>query len=80
MLQRCGKGQGGSTVEVRVAEQTLSMTVEDIGHFQNFKPRLIGTVELTKPGRYTLTIKPKKKAKAAVMDVRQVVLRPVAAK
>jgi len=80
VLQGCGKGQGGSSVEVSIAEQTLPMTVEDTGHFQNFVPRTIGTVELTKPGRYTLTIKTKTKAKAAVMDVRQVALRPVAAK
>jgi arylsulfatase A len=80
VLQGCGKGQGGSTVEVSIAEQALSMTVEDTGHFQNFVPRSIGTVELTKPGRYVLTIKPKTKAKAAVMDVRQVVLRPVVGK
>lgn len=80
VLQGCGKGQGGSTVEVSVAEQTLSMTVEDTGHFQNFVPRVIGTVELKKPGRYLLTLKPKTKAKAAVMDVRQIVLKPVATK
>lgn len=80
VLQGCGKGQGGSMVEVSIAAQSLLMTVEDTGHFQNFVPRVIGTIELTKPGRYTLVIKPKTKAKAAVMDVRQVVLRPVAAK
>ena len=57
-------------------EQTLSMTIEDTGHFQNFKPRTIGTVELKQAGRYQLTIKPKTKAKTAVMDVREVVLRP----
>jgi arylsulfatase A len=75
--QGCGTGQGGSVVEFTVAGQTLAMTVEDTGHFQNFKPRNIGTVKLTEPGRYTLTVRPKSKAKAAVMDLRQIVLRPV---
>ncbi|MCE9607984.1 MAG: sulfatase-like hydrolase/transferase [Planctomycetia bacterium] len=75
--QGCGTGNGGSVVDVIVGEQTLTMTVEDTGHFQNFKPRVIGNLELTKPGRYVLAIKPKTKAKAAVMDVRQIVLRPV---
>ncbi|NJN05746.1 MAG: hypothetical protein HC814_04355 [Rhodobacteraceae bacterium] len=75
--QGCGAGNGGSEVEFTVAGQTLVMTVEDTGHFQNFKPRNIGTVEITEPGRYTLAVKPKTKAKAAVMDIRQIVLRPV---
>ena len=43
---------------------------------QNFKPREIGTVTLDKPGRYTLSLKPKKKAAAAVMDVRSITLKP----
>lgn len=75
VLQGCGKGQGGSEVAVAVGDQVLKFTVEDTGHFQNFKPRAIGTVTIAKPGRHTLTIKPVKKAAAAVMDVRQVTLR-----
>ena len=75
-LQGCGVGQGGSEVEFSVAGQALKMTVEDTGHFQNFKPRQIGEVNLDKSGHYTLTVKPKTKAKAAVMDLRQVRLVP----
>jgi len=76
VLQGCGKGQGGSEVEVAVGEQVLKFTVEDTGHFQNFKARDVGTVKIDKTGRHTLTIKPVKKAAAAVMDVRQVTLKP----
>ena len=76
VLQGCGTGQGGSVVEVTVAGQSLTFTVEDTGGFQKFVARDIGTVKIDKPGRYTLTITPRSKAKAAVMDVRQVVLRP----
>ena len=76
VLQGCGKGQGGSEVEVSVGGQALTFTVEDTGHFQNFKDRKIGTVTFDKPGRYTLTVKPKKKAAAAVMDLRSIALRP----
>ena len=75
VLQGCGKGQGGSEVEVAVGEQTLKFTVEDTGHFQNFKPREIGTVKIEKAGRHVLTIKPKTKAASAIMDVRQVTLK-----
>ena len=76
VLQGCGKGQGGSEVEVEVAGHNLLFTVEDTGHFQNFKARAIGTVALDKPGRYELTVKAKKKAGAAVMDLRSVMLKP----
>jgi arylsulfatase A len=77
ILQGCGKGQGGSEVNVSVGEQLLKFTVEDTGHFQNFKPREIGTVKIDKPGRYALAVKPTKKAAGAIMDVRQVTLKPV---
>jgi len=76
VLQGCGKGQGGSEVEVSVGGQVLKFTVEDTGHFQNFKAREIGTVKIDKPGRQSLTIKPAKKTAAAVMDLRQVTLKP----
>ena len=76
VLQGCGRGQGGSEVEFAVAGQTLKLTVEDTGGFQNFKAREIGNVTLDKPGRYTLVVRPNTKAKAAVMDLRQVVLKP----
>jgi arylsulfatase A-like enzyme len=76
VLQGCGKGQGGSVVEVETAGQVVRFTVEDTGGFQNFKARAIGTVKFDKPRRYTLTVRPRSKAKAAVMDLRQLVLRP----
>jgi arylsulfatase A len=76
--QGCGTGQGGSEVEFTVAGQTLKTIVEDTGHFQNFKLRDIGTVKLNKPGIHTLAVRPKTKAKVAVMDLRQVNLIPTA--
>jgi arylsulfatase A-like enzyme len=76
ILQGCGKGQGGSEVELTVGEQVLKFTVEDTGHFQNFKEREIGTVKIDKAGKYTLSVKPTKKPAAAVMDLRAVTLKP----
>ncbi len=76
VLQGCGKGQGGSEVELSVANQSLKFTVEDTGHFQNFKARSIGSITLDKPGRYALQVKPRTKPAAAVMDLRQVLLKP----
>lgn len=77
VLQGCGKGQGGSEVEISVGEQTLPMVVEDTGHFQNFVPRTIGKVTIP-AGRHTLAIRAKMKKAGAVMDVRQVKLTPAA--
>lgn len=76
ILQGCGEGHGGSEVVLTIDGQKLPFTVEDTGHFQNFKPRTIGTVEL-KPGQQRMTVVPVKKAKAAIMDLRQVRLIPV---
>jgi arylsulfatase A-like enzyme len=72
VLQGCGKGQGGSQVELRVADQTLEFTVEDTGHFQNFVEREVGSIRIKEPGRYTLVVKPLQKAAQAVMDLRAV--------
>lgn len=75
-LQGCGTGSGGSEVEFAVGDQKLVMTVQDTGHFQNFVPRNVGTIEINKPGRHSLTVKPLKKPGVAVMDLRQVKLLP----
>ncbi|HKB40018.1 MAG TPA: sulfatase-like hydrolase/transferase, partial [Gemmataceae bacterium] len=77
VLQGCGKGQGGSEVELTVVGQTLTFTVEDTGGFQNFKAREVGSVTLDKDGRHSLQVKPTHKAGAAVMDLRMVKLTPL---
>jgi arylsulfatase A-like enzyme len=77
VLQGCGKGSGGSEVEVSVGESKFTFTVEDTGGFQMFKARDVGELTIEKAGRHTLTVKPKTKPGVAVMDLRQVVLKPV---
>lgn len=79
ILQGCGKGNGGSEVEFAVDGQSLMVTVQDTGGFQNFVPRDIGQVKIESKGRHTLTVKPKKKPGFAVMDLRQITLTPAAA-
>ncbi len=76
LLQGCGKGQGGSSVKITAAGQSLDYTVEDTGGFQNFVEKPVGNVSIEKPGEFTLEIRAVKKAKGAVMDVRQVRLVP----
>src|SRR5262249_3105524 len=77
VLQGCGAGQGSSAGPLGLAGQTLKMTVEDTGHFQNFKARMVGTVKIDRPGRYTVTVKPLSKRGIAVMDLRTVTLKRI---
>ena len=85
LWQGCGKGQGGSEVGFRITEplhsskpgfvKEGSFIVEDTGHFQNFIPRNLGQVTLGNGG-YSLFVKPLNKKAAAVMDIRQILLKP----
>jgi arylsulfatase A-like enzyme len=76
VLQGCGKGSGGSEVELAVKGQPpLTFKVEETGHFQRFVPRTVGTWTFESPGMVTLTVRARSKPGAAVMDLRQVVLR-----
>ena len=75
VLHGCGKGSGGAEVEVTVNHQTLTMMVEETGHFQRFVPRMVGSVRFDQAGRHTLAVRAKTKPGAAVMDLRRVVLR-----
>jgi hypothetical protein len=77
VLQGCGGGNGGSEVEVRLGGQSLRFTVRETGHFQHFIQVPVGEVTLA-AGPHTLELRPLTKAKAAVMDVRRVVVRPAA--
>jgi arylsulfatase A len=84
VLQGCGKGSGGAEVELAVWTPTgdptgasVTFTVKDTGGFQNFEARDVGTLKIEKAGRHSLLVIPKTKPGVAVMDLRQVVLRPV---
>lgn len=77
VTQGCGKGNGGSEVTVKVGAQETHFKVEDTGAFQNWKDNVVGEIELKSPGTQRLAISPKTKAKAAVMDVQKIQLKPV---
>ncbi len=76
ILQGCGARAGGSEVTLTIGEQSLRFVVEETGHFQNFVPRIIGSIEITRAGDYRLSVRPIRKAKGAVMDLRRVRLVP----
>lgn len=73
-LVGCGNENGGSEVEFRVAKEVLKLTVPETGGFQNFEPQKLGQVSIATPGRHRLEVRVVKKAKNAVMDLREVKL------
>lgn len=76
--QGCGKGHGGSLVQVEAGGRALQFTVEDTGHFQNFIPRQLGRVQLRAKGPQSIAIRPLKKQGGAVMDIQKIRLIPAA--
>lgn len=76
VLQGCGKGHGGSEVQVSVGGSSLTFVVQDTGHFQKFKDRHVGSVSISKKGAQSLKVVPVNKAKGAIMDVRLIRLVP----
>lgn len=78
ILQGCGKGQGGSIVEIEITGSRCRFEIEDTGHFQNFKQRDVGFIDLTQAGTFPLKIRTIIKAKVAACDIRQIQLVPVA--
>ena len=73
----CGANNGGSVVRLEVVGESLQWSVRDTGHFQNMIIENIGSMTL-KAGNYRLAVRPQSKKGAAVMDIRTVVLRPIA--
>ena len=77
LLVGCGNGSGGSTVVVEIGDQKLEFTVQETGGFQQFQPLSIGRVKLAAAGRHSLAVRCLRKSGPAVMDLREVRLRPV---
>jgi arylsulfatase A len=76
VLQGCGDKSGGAEVELAVGDEKVAFTVKETGGFQAFEARDVGTLKIEKAGRYTLTVRAKTKPGVAVMDLRQIVLKP----
>jgi len=73
----CEKGSGGSEFVVAVGGQKLTGKVEPTGSWTTFATLKLGTIDLAKAGKHTLTVKATKKPRMAVMNLRAVTLRPV---
>jgi hypothetical protein len=77
LWQGCGTGCGGSEVGIVAAGERVDFRVEETGHFQNFKERVVGQVNFVETGPQRLEVRVCKMAGPAVMDLRLVVLTPV---
>jgi arylsulfatase A len=73
----CGNGSGGSDVEFRIGEQSWLLTVPETGGFQQFVTRDLGSLAISRPGRYRLEVRARSKPGPAVMDLREVKLWPI---
>jgi hypothetical protein len=74
--QACIPGDAGSDYDVTVADQTLQGKVENTGDWNKFVTRSLGTVTLSKAGRYTLSVKPTAMPHGAVMNLESLTLKP----
>jgi arylsulfatase A-like enzyme len=77
----CGAGNGGAEVDVilKLADgttQSLPWVVRETGHFQNIVIESLGNVEMV-PGETQLEVRPRSKKGVAIVDIRQIVLRPL---
>ena len=73
----CARGSGGSEYVVAVGKQQLRGKVKETGSWARFTAAKLGKMTLAKPGRYTLSVKPTRKARTAVMNLQAVILRQV---
>ena len=73
----CGQIEDGSVYEISVGDQILKGEVSPSGDFKKPKVQTFGSIKLTNPGRYTLSVKPVSKKSAVVMTLWKVDLIPV---
>lgn len=74
--QGCGKGNGGSEVQVETGGRKFVFQVVDTGDYHKLAPLRIGRVEFSMPGTYSLAVRPQQKKAGAIMDIQQVKLIP----
>ena len=74
--QGCGKGNGGSDVQVELGGRNFVFQVMDTGDYHKLTSLRVGRVEFPAPGRYSLAVRPLQKKAGAIMDIQQVKLIP----
>ena len=72
----CDEASGGSTYVVAVGEAKLNGTIESTGAWTSFTAVKLGTIELAKAGKQTLSVRALTKPKLAVMNLKAIRLVP----
>ena len=67
----------GNTIELQLSGSKCQFVIKDTGHFQNFKAKQVGTVQVARAGECPLKIRTIMQAKRAACDIRQIRLLPV---
>ncbi|HEV8067916.1 MAG TPA: hypothetical protein VGP76_09270 [Planctomycetaceae bacterium] len=73
----CDSANAGSTVQIQLADSTLSLKVADTGGPVNYKPFRVGEVNLPEAHWYNLRIAATELAHESVMNLKGVKLIPV---
>ena len=76
-LVGCGNGYGGSKVTFTSNGQTLTLVVPETGGFQAFRTQKLSRLKFDSRGRFGLEVRAVEKPGGAVMDLREVTLKPV---
>jgi alpha-L-fucosidase len=71
-----GCGAGG--VDLEISDQRLHIQPEPTGGWKDFVVKSFGKIEITKPGKITIILRPKSKETGPVMNLRAVILKPLA--
>jgi len=71
----CEPGSEGSEFEVVVGQQRLTGTIEATKSWTDFRSISLGRLSL-EPGRYTLSVRPLRKPRLAVMNLQRILLKP----
>jgi alpha-L-fucosidase len=73
----CDPTSAGSEYDLEFGDQKIHSTIVGTTSFLDFHSISLGTLEISKTGSITVTVRPTKKPKLAVMDLRSITLTPV---
>jgi alpha-L-fucosidase len=74
----CGDNKAGSEYTVAVGRERVTGTVEDTGDWSKYTTKKLGVLNLTNPGQQNLSVRPRPTPQGTVMNLKSIVLKPVA--
>ncbi|MGI6459282.1 MAG: alpha-L-fucosidase [Candidatus Hydrogenedentales bacterium] len=72
----CNDGSGGTPVEIRVGDSTVTARVKETGSWSDFITDVAGIIEIPAAGVFPVTVSPEGKPVEGVMNLRALSLRP----